>query len=227
MADEAKKKIVLVHGVWLDGSSWTEVIKELGHKGYEVHAVQLPLNSFEDDVAATNRVINHVGGPVVLVGHSYGGAVTSAAGTNPHVEKLVYIAAFAPQPGQVFGELMGMNPPTANVQIVPDAEGYLWVDAPAFADAIAHDIHRGLVNLAVAVQNPYAASLFGASVADPAWQHKPSWYLVTTEDRILSPKTQHTMAKSIGAKVHEVATSHHPLIANPQAVVAIIEEAAA
>jgi pimeloyl-ACP methyl ester carboxylesterase len=228
-ADEknAKPKIVLVHGVWSDGSAWAEVIKHLGHGGYQVYAAQIPLTSFEEDVAATKRTIEHAGGPVVLVGHSYGGAVITAAGNSEHVTKLVYIAAFAPEAGQPFGSLLGENPPAAQVEIKPDKDGFVWADAPMFQDAVAHDVHRGLVNLAVAVQKPYAAKEFEATVSDPAWKAKPGWYLVTTEDRILNPKTQHAMAKRINATVREVATSHLPLIANPQAVVDIILEAAA
>jgi len=226
VASETKPTIVLAHGVWLDGSSWTEVIKELGHKGYGVHAAQLPLTSFEDDVAAVKRVIAHTSGPVVLVGHSYGGAVISAAGNAASVAKLVFITALVPEPGQPFGAILGQNPPAAQIEMKPDAEGFIWVDAAGFHDAIAHDIHRGLVNLAVAVQKPFAAKVFEATIPDPAWQSKPSWYLVTTEDRILNPKTQRAMASHIKAKVHEVATSHLPQVAKPQAVIDIIIEAA-
>jgi len=226
MAEAAKPKIVLVHGAWSDGSTWTEVIKELGHKGYQVHAAQMSLASFDEDVAATMRTINHADGPVVLVGHSYGGGVISAAGNHPHVQKLVYITAFAPEPDQVFGSIMGLHPPAARIEMKPDAEGFVWADAAGFQDAMAHDVHRGLINLAVAVQKPFAGSIFEASVPNPAWQTKQSWYLVTTEDRILNPKTQHAMAKTIKATTREVATSHMPLLAKPSAVVDIILEAA-
>ncbi len=227
METTAKKAIVLVHGVWVDGSSWGEVIKLLAHAGHKVYAAQLPLNSFEDDVATVHRLLHHVDGPVILVGHSYGGAVISAAGNHKNVEKLVYITAFAPDPNQVFGSILGINPPAASLNLAPDPEGYLWIDAPTMQDAIAHDVHRGLVNLAVAVQKPYAAKLFESSISDPAWQHKPSYYLVTSDDRILNPKTQHEMAKKINATVREVASSHMPLISQPQAVADLITEAAA
>ena len=218
--------IVLVHGVWIDGSSWAEVIKLLAHQGFKVYAAQLPLNSFEDDVATVHRLLHHVDGPVILVGHSYGGAVISAAGNHRNVEKLVYISAFAPDPKQVFGSILGINPPAASLNLSPDEAGYLWIDAPTMQDAIAHDVHRGLVHLPVAVQKPYAAKLFESSIPDPAWQHKPSFYLVTTDDRILNPKTQHAMANNIKATVREVASSHLPLISQPQAVADIIAEAA-
>ena len=227
MEETAKKNIVLVHGVWIDGSSWAEVIKLLAHQGHKVYAAQLPLNSFEDDVATVHRLLHHVDGPVILVGHSYGGAVISAAGNHKNVEKLVYITAFAPDPKQVFGSILGINPPAASLNLAPDADGYLWIDAPTMQDAIAHDVHRGLVNLAVAVQNPYHVKLFEASIPDPAWQHKPSYYLVTSDDRILNPLTQRAMAEKIGATVKEVASSHLPLVSQPQAVADIIHEAAA
>jgi pimeloyl-ACP methyl ester carboxylesterase len=225
-AEAAKPKIVLVHGVWLDGSSWSEVIRDLSHKGFEVHAAQIPLTSFEEDVAAVKRSIDHAGEPVVLVGHSYGGAVISAAGNHANVEKLVYIAALAPNPGQPCGALLAENPPAAQVEMKPDAEGFIWANVAGFQDAIAHDVHPKLVNLAVAVQKPFASKIFEGSIPNPAWQTKPSWYLVTTEDRILNPKTQHAMATRINAKVHEVASSHLPQVARPHAVIDIILEAA-
>jgi pimeloyl-ACP methyl ester carboxylesterase len=221
-----KPKIVMVHGVWLDGSSWAEVIRDLVHRGYEAYAAQIPLSSFEADVAAVKRTIDHAGAPVVLVGHSYGGAVISAAGNHASVQKLVYIAALAPAPGQPCGALLGENPPAAQVEMKPEAEGFIWADAAGFQDAIANDIHPRLINLSVAVQKPFAGSIFQASVPNPAWQSKPSWYLITSEDRILNPKTQRAMAQRINAKVHEVASSHLPQIAKPHAVVDIVVEAA-
>ena len=221
-----KPKIVLVHGVWLDGSSWAEVIRDLVHRGYEVHAAQLPLTSFEADVAAVNRTINHAGAPIILVGHSYGGAVISAAGNSELVEKLVYIAAVVPQPGQPFGAVMAENPPAAHVQMKPVAEGFIWADTSDFHDAMAHDIHRSLVELAVAVQKPFAGKLFAASLPNPAWQSKPSWYLIATEDRILNPITQRAIVQRINAKAHGVASSHLPQVAKPHSVVEIIVHAA-
>lgn len=222
MIEPSKPSVLLVHGVWCDGSIWREVITLLTHQGFSVRAVQIPLTSFAEDVAAVNRALDHAEGPVVLVGHSYGGAVISEAGNHLKVQKLVYITAFAPQPGEVFGEIMGRNPPAAQVEMQPDAHGFIWATSDQFQDAIAHDIHRGLVNLAVAVQKPFATAIFEASVAKPAWQSKPSWYLVTTEDRILNPETQREMAKQIKATMKELATSHMPLLSNPQAVADII-----
>ena len=223
---EVKPSILLVHGVWSDGSAWREVITLLAHAGFHVSAAQIPLTSFEDDVAAVQRALDHETGPVVLVGHSYGGGVISAAGSRPMVEKLVYITALAPHPGEVLGSIMGKNPPAAQIEMKPDAHGFIWATTDQFQDAIAHDVHRGLVHLAVAVQKPFATRIFDASVAEPAWQSKPSWYLITTEDRILSPQTQRDMAVAIQATIHETPTSHFPLLSKPEAVANIITEAA-
>ena len=221
--NEGKPSIVLVHGVWSDGSSWSQVIPLLGHAGYKVSAAQLPLTSFAEDVAATKRWIDHQDGPVLLVGHSYGGAVISEAGNSHKVKKLVYIAAFAPQPDQKFGSIISANPPE---DMKPDENGFVWATADQFHGAIAHDLHRGVANLAVAVQKPFAMKVFDASIAKPAWKSKPSWYLVTTEDRILNPETQREMARQIGAQARETPSSHLALLSKPQAVADIILEAA-
>jgi pimeloyl-ACP methyl ester carboxylesterase len=209
-----KANIVLVHGVWSDGSAWRDVITPLAHAGHNVYAAQLPLTSFDGDVAALERLLDHVVGPVVLVGHSYGGAVITAAGDHEKVKKLVYICAFAPQQREKLGSLLEIHPPAAQVQMGPDQHGFVWATAPVMADAVAHDVHRGVVNFAVAVQKPYAHKLFEASISNPAWQRKPSSYLITTEDRILNPKTQHLLADRIGATRREVASSHLVLISH-------------
>jgi pimeloyl-ACP methyl ester carboxylesterase len=210
MAD-TEPSIVLVHGVWSDGSIWREVIALLAHQGFRVIAAQIPLTSFEDDVAAVHRALDYQPGPVVLVGHSYGGGVISAAGQHP---------------GEVLGSILGKNPPAAHIEMKPDDHGFIWATSEQFQDAIAQDIHRGLVHLAVAVQKPFATAIFDAAVTEPAWQSKPSWYLIATEDRILSPQTQLDMAIAIKATVHETPTSHLPLLSNPESVANIIAEAA-
>jgi pimeloyl-ACP methyl ester carboxylesterase len=222
----SKPSIVLVHGVWSDGSVWREVIPLLAHQGFPVVAAQIPLTSFEEDGATVNRALDNQEGPVVLVGHSYGGGVISEAGNHPKVEKLVYIAALAPQPGEVLGAILGKKPPAAHVEMQPDKHGFIWATSAQYEDAMAHDIHRGLVHLAVAVQKPFAGAIFGASVEKPAWQSKPSWYLIATEDRILNPTTQHEMAAAIQAQVRETPTAHMPMLSKPEAVAGIIAEAA-
>ena len=223
---ESKPSIVLVHGVWSDGSVWREVITLLVHQGFPVVAAQIPLTSFEEDVAAVNRALDNQQGPVVLVGHSYSGGVISEAGNHPKVEQLVYIAALVPQPGEVLGAILGKNPPAARVEMQPDKHGFIWATSAQYQDAMAHDIHRGLANLAVAVQKPFAGAIFGASVEKPAWQSKPSWYLIATEDRILNPTTQREMAAAIHAQVRETPTAHMPMLSKPEAVASIIVEAA-
>ena len=217
--------IVLVHGVWMDASSWCEVIPALQQAGHTVHGVQLPLSSFEEDVTAVKRVLARAQGEITLVGHSYGGAVISAIDA-PSVKKLVYIAAFAPDAGEVFGSLLAMNPPAAQVDLKPDKDGLLWIDADGMHDAIAHDVPRDTVKLLAAVQKPYAAKLFEASLQQPAWKTRKNWYLLAQQDRILNPKTQHTLAQRIDATVHEVSSSHMPLFSKPESVVEIIHEAA-
>lgn len=226
MAETKQYSIVLVHGVWSDGSAWGKVIPLLQEKGYAVQAAQMHLREFTDDVAVVEQVIARQSKPVVLVGHSYGGAVITAAGNHPNVAKLVYLAAFAPKPGEPFGTLMGMNPPAAQLDLKPDADGLMWIPAEDLHRVIAQDVEMDAVRVAAAAQNPYAAELFEATVQHAAWKAKPSWYLRTTEDRILNPKTQTTMAERIGAKTQETAASHMVIVSDPEAVVRIIDEAA-
>lgn len=220
--------IVLVHGAWLDASAWREVIPALQHAGHTVNGVQLTLASFDRDIAETRRVLARAQGDVVLVGHSYGGAViTAAAADDPQVKKLVYIAALVPDAGEVFGAILGINPPEAHFDLTPDQNGMMWVTADDLQAGFGHDVPRATIELLASVQKPYAARMFLESLAAPAWKTRPSWYLIATGDRVLSPKTQRMMAARIGATVREVPTSHLPFFANPQAVIAIIEEAAA
>jgi pimeloyl-ACP methyl ester carboxylesterase len=223
---EQKPGIVLVHGVWSDGSIWREVITLLAHQGYRVRAAQIPLTSFAEDVAFATRTIDHAEGPVVLVGHSYGGGVISDAGHHSKVENLVYIAALASLPEEPLGAVLGRRPPAVHVEMQPDQNGFIWATTDQFREALAHDAPRGAVNLAITVQKPFHPGIFGASIAKPAWQSKPSWYLIATEDRILSPETQHELAAAIHAEKREVASSHIPMLSNPEAVARIIAEAA-
>ncbi len=224
---QQKINLVLVHGVWSDGSSWREVITPLAHSGHRVYAAQMPLTSFDGDVAAVERLLDHVVGDVVLVGHSYGGAVISAVGGHEKVKKLIYLAAFAPDKGEPLGSLLSWHPSESAVEMGPDQHGFVWATPAVFADAVAQDLHRGLVNLAVAVQKPYAHRLFLATVPNPAWKTKPSAYLVATEDRILSPKTQQELAQRIGARTREIASSHLLIASHPDEVAEFILDAAA
>ena len=228
MTVERKKgTIVLVHGAWSDGSAWTNVLVALAHEGFAVHAAQLPLKSYEGDVAAAELLLDHVEGPVLLVGHSYAGAVISAAGNHAKVKALAYVTAFAPEADEVFGTLMAMHPAEEQMTIGPDASGFLWMDAAFAANALGHDLHRGIINLAVAVQKPTSYKLFEGKLSQPAWKRKPSAYLVTTEDRILAPETQRVLAKRINARTEEVAASHLVILSQPEAVTQFIRTSAA
>ncbi len=228
MAGERRQgTIVLVHGAWSDGSVWKDVLIPLAHEGYTVRAAQVPLKSYEGDVAAVNLLLDHVDGPVLLVGHSYSGAVISAAGNHPKVKALAYVAAFAPEADEVFGSLMSMHPAAVPMTLGPDANGFLWLDSAFAADALGHDLHRGIIHLVVAVQKPTSYKLFEAKLSDPAWKHKPSSYLLTTEDRILAPETQRTLAGRIGARTEEVAASHLVPLSQPDAVAQFIRTSAA
>ena len=221
-----KATIVLVHGAWCDGSVWTKVLMPLAHEGYKVRAAQLPLETFAGDVAAVNRLLAQVDGPVLLLGHSYSGAVVTAAGNHEKVKALAYVCAFAPEAGEVFSSLLGMNPAQEQMALQPDAEGYLWLTADFAEKALGSDLHRGVLNLAVTVQKPTNAALFGESLQEPAWKTKPSSYLVTTEDHILAPKTQRVLAERIGARVEEVAASHLVVLSQPEAVANFVRTSA-
>ncbi|RRA48451.1 alpha/beta hydrolase [Acidipila sp. EB88] len=224
--DRKPGTIVLVHGAWCDGSVWTNVLTTLAHEGYSVRSAQLPLKSYEGDVAAVELLLDHIKGPVLLVGHSYAGAVISAAGNNPKVVGLAYVCAFAPEADEVFGSLLAMHPAAEQMTIGPDANGFLWLDAPFASAALGHDLHRGVIHLAVAVQKPTSYKLFESKLSDPAWKRKPTAYLVTTEDRILAPATQRELAKRIHARVEEVAASHLVVLSQPAAVAQFIRASA-
>lgn len=228
MAGEQKSgTIVLVHGAWSDGSIWKEVLLPLAHAGYAVRAAQIGLESYAADVAAVERLLEQVEGPVLLVGHSYGGAVISSAGNHAKVKALAYVAAFAPEASEVFGSLMSMHPAKAQMNLSPDAQGYLWMTAAFAAEALGHDLHRGVIHLAVAVQKPTSAAVFGETLQEPAWKTKPSAYLVTTDDRILAPETQQELARRIGARIEEVAASHLVVLSQPEAVANFLLKSAA
>jgi pimeloyl-ACP methyl ester carboxylesterase len=218
-----------VHAAWADASSWNKVIPPLQRRGISVLGVQIPLTSLSDDVAAIRRALNRVSGPVVLVDHSYGGAVITAAGVeNPNVKALVYIAAIAPDEGETVGELFHRAEPSPNTrpQLAPDADGFLWMPAGGFEDAVAPHASKEETALMQINQHPIALKCLGEPMTKPAWKQKPSWFLVAEKDRMISAALQHFMAERIKARVHSRDTDHTPLASEPEAVVRVITEAA-
>lgn len=217
--------IVLVHGGFVDGSGWEGVYQILRKEGFSVSVVQNPTVSLGDDVAVTRRAIAAQGGRVVLVGHSYGGVVITEAGNDPKVAALVYIAAFAPDEGESVGSLIKDPPPGAPVPpILPPRDGFLFLDRAKFAAAFAADVEASKASFMADSQVPWGTDALGGAVKKPAWKSKPSWYMVTTEDRMIPPPAQRMMAKRADAKVTEVSGSHSVYVSKPGAVAALIEK---
>ena len=218
--------VILVHGAWANACAWSKVLPLLEAAGLDALATQLPLTSLPDDAATLRRAIALVDGPVLLVGHSYGGAVITEAGLAPKVAGLVYVAAFAPGAGESAGGLGASGPPTRLVDVVrPDEHGFLKLSREGMADVFAHDLTTGEKALAYTTQGPLAATALNGEVTTPAWRTKPSWYLRATEDRVIHPALQDTMSKRIGATTVDVASSHVPMLSHPGAVVALILQA--
>ena len=227
VAQSAKPTIVLVHGAFADGTSWQRVIPMLERDGFNVIAVQNPLTSLAADVETTKRVIDAQTGPVIAVGHSYGGAViTAAAAGNKNVKALVYVAAFAPEAGEPIGALGERFPNSLGSALKPDAAGFLYIDRARFHEVFAADISQAEVRIAAATQKPINGNVFGASVDKVAWKAIPSWYLVATEDRAINPDQQRFYVKRMGAKSIEVKSSHVPFASHPADVARLIKEAA-
>jgi pimeloyl-ACP methyl ester carboxylesterase len=220
---------VLVHAAWFDGSSWRKVAAALASKGFGVVAVQIPLTSLSDDVAAVRRVLARIKGPVVLVGHSYGGAVITRAGADhADVKALVYVAAIVPDEGESVGQVFQREPPHAKAPVLqPDADGLLWVDAAAFRDAIAPDASPEEADLMAAVQKPISINCLTEVMIKPAWRQKPSWFLIAEEDRMVAPATQRFLATRMESKVVSLKSDHVPLASHPDAVAKLVEEASA
>jgi pimeloyl-ACP methyl ester carboxylesterase len=222
-----KLNIVLIHGGFVDGSGWEGVYKILRKKGHNVSIVQNPTISLEDDVAVTKRVIAAQTGRVVLVGHSYGGAVVTEAGNDPKVAGLVYIAAFAPDKGESVETLIQNAPAGAPVPpILPPQEGFLFLDRSRFVASFAADVNADLGEFMADSQVPWGMKALGGVVTQPAWKSKPSWYLVSTEDKMIPPDAQRAMSKRAGSKVVETKGSHAVYVSHPDAVASLIEEAA-
>lgn len=219
------KNVVLVHGAFADGSGWRTVADILRRDGYSVSIVQEPETSLADDAAATRRVIERVNEPLILVGHSYGGAVITEAGTAPQVHGLVYIAAFQPDTGETLGSLLQKIPPAAN-NAVPAGEGYVIVDPAKFHADFAADLPAGEAGFMAISQVPINVSAFGTPITDAAWRHKPSWYAVATQDRMINPDLERFMAKRAGSTTIELKGSHAIYMSQPRAVAELIEQAA-
>lgn len=225
---EPVKNIVLVHGAFADGSSWAKVIPILQAKGYKVTAVQNPLTSFADDVAATNRALAQQDGPVILVGHSWAGVVITEAGMDPKVVGLVYVAAFAPDQGEAVGDLgKAYPPPPALAAPIVDKEGFLSLSTDAVVKHFASDLPASEARVVAATQGPISASAFGAQVSGVAWKTKPSWYIVSKLDGAIAPDEERFFAKRMKATTTELNASHVSMLSQPKAVAAVIMDAAA
>jgi pimeloyl-ACP methyl ester carboxylesterase len=222
------RNVVLVHGGFVDGSGWQGVYESLSRDGFRVSVVQNPTLSLEGDAQATRQIIDAQDGPVVLVGHSYGGAVITEAGTHPNVAALVYVCAFAPDKGESVGTLIagfpadGPQPP-----ILPPRDGFLFLDRDKFHASFAADLPADQAAFMADAQVPWNVAAPAAPITDPAWRTKPSWYLVTTQDRMIPPPAQRTMAGRIGATQSEVTASHSVYVSQPETVATLIAQAAA
>ena len=221
------KNVVLVHGGFVDGSGWSQVYRGLRKDGYNVTIVQNPTISLADDVAATKLAISQQSGPVILVGHSYGGVVISEAGTDPKVKALVYIAAFAPDKGESVQTLIANPAPGAPAPpILPPQNGFLFLDRAKFADSFAADVAPAEAAFMADSQVPWGVNALNGAVTEPAWRSKRSWYLVASDDKMIPPSAQRQMAKRAGATVTEIKGSHAIYVSQPQAVIKLIEQAA-
>jgi pimeloyl-ACP methyl ester carboxylesterase len=226
-ATASQKTVVLVHGAFADGSSWDKVIPLLQAKGLKVVAVQNPLTSLADDVAATKRAIDAQTGPVVLVGHSWGGVVITEAGNNDKVAALVYVAAFAPDAGESVADITKDSPPPPGMgSIRPDAAGFLTLTPEGVAKDFAQDLPASETKIMAATQGPVQGKAFGEKVTNAAWKGKPSWFIVAEKDRMIQPDLERAMAKKIKATVTAVPTSHVPMLSRPKDVAAAILAAA-
>lgn len=223
----SKPTVVLVHGFWGGAAHWGKVIVELARKGIkDVRAVELPLTSLADDAERTRKMVAQVGGPVLLVGHSYGGAVITQAGNQDNVTGLVYIAAFAPDAGESPGALTQQHPPLAAPNLAPDSDGYLWIKADKFHESFCQDLSADEALVMAVTQKAPLAGTFGDTIVDPAWKHKPSWYQVSSQDHMIAPANQQMMSARLNArKVITLDASHASLASRAKEVAALIEEA--
>lgn len=224
----SKPTIVLVHGFWGGAAHWGKVIIELTRKGYtDIHAVEMPLTSLADDAERTRKMIAQQSGPVLLVGHSYGGAVITQAGNQPNVVGLVYIAAFAPDQGESPGGLTQQHLPAAAPNLAPDSDGFLWLKAEKFHESFCQDLSADEALVMAVTQKAPLASTFGDEITNPAWRNKPSWYQISSEDHMIHPDNQKHMSGRLNAKkVITLNASHASLASHAAEVAALIDEAA-
>jgi pimeloyl-ACP methyl ester carboxylesterase len=221
---KSQTNVLLVHGAWADGSSWSKVIKILQERGFNVVAAQIPLTSLDADIEVTRRLLASQKGPTILVGHSYGGLVISGAANDAtNVVALVYIAAFALDKGESIGSLGKQGPaPAGAAQMRPDDKGFLWIDRDGFPQAFAADVDPVDARVMAATQKPLSVASYTAKSGPPAWKHLPSWYLVSSNDQMIPPQAEEFMAKRMGATVRSVAASHASLVSRPKEVADLI-----
>jgi pimeloyl-ACP methyl ester carboxylesterase len=224
----AATNIVLVHGAFADGSSWSRVIPLLEDRGFNVTAVQNPLTSLPEDVATARRILDMQAGPTILVGHSYAGFVITEAGNAPNVVGLVYISSYGPDEGESHDDLVKRFPRPAGIAAARlDPNGFIWIERDKFREAFAHDVDLQQARIMAAVQQPVAKICFGLPVSAPAWKMKPSWFLISEDDRQINPDLQRFMAKRMGATVKSVSSSHASLVSHPVETAGLIVAAAA
>jgi pimeloyl-ACP methyl ester carboxylesterase len=228
MNAELVKNVVLVHGGFVDGSGWREVYRLLTDDGFRVSVVQNPTLSLAGDVAATERALDALDGPAILVGHSYGGAVITEAGNHDRVAGLVYIAAFAPDKGESVSTLIADPEPGAPVPpILPPVDGFLFLDRDRFHASFAADLPVAEAEFMADAQVPWGLDALGGAIGEPAWRHKPSWYLVATDDRMIPPPAQRAMARRAGSTVTGTDAGHAVYVSRPDAVADLVRQAAA
>ena len=227
----SKPSVVLVHGFWGGAAHWRKVILELNARGFDsLHAVENPLTSLSDDAGRTQQMVRQVDGPVLLVGHSYGGAVITQAGDLPNVVGLVYVAAFAPDEGESLGQISEWNVPAAAAagNIAPDSDGYVWIRQDKFGESFCQDLPADEALVMAVTQKAPVGSTFGDAVSGPAWRTKPAWYQVSTADRMIHPDSERRMAERMSPRsTIELNASHASLASQPAAIADLIDQAAA
>ncbi len=223
-----KPAVILVHGFWGGAAHWAKVIVELAKQGYsDLHAVELPLTSLADDAGRLKKMIAQQRDNVLLVGHSYGGAVITEAGNMPNVAGLVYIAAFAPDAGESPGGITQSNPPAAIANVAPDSDGYLWIKPDQYHDSFCQDLTAEEALVMAVTQKAPVGTTFGDAITEPAWKNKPSWYQISSQDRMINPDNEKMMSDRLNAKkIITLDASHASLASRPKEVAALIVEAA-